>query len=124
MTKAHVAKRKSFPFGHFRRPPTPPTPPPMFLLMASSADCDLQRSKPSLNLPPKLKTRVRAHPRRCPSLPLPVDEDPLATVPAVAVVATVAGLYVVPPLEAQTAPLRCKGRECRYSVKKKGETLK
>merc|ERR1719367_54822 len=85
MTKAHVAKRKSFPFGHFRRPPTPPTPPPMFLLMASSADCD---------------------PRRCPSLPLPVDEDPLATVPAVAVVATVAGLYVVPPLEAQTAPLR------------------
>ena len=34
----------------------------------------------------------------------------MPTEAAVAVVATVAGLYVVPPLELQTAPLRCKGR--------------
>ena len=55
--------------------------------------------------------KIKTHPRRCPSLPLPVEGEPLPTEAAVAVVATVAGLYVVPPLELQTAPLRCKLNE-------------
>ena len=46
-----------------------------------------------------------------------MDGEPLPTEAAVAVVATVAGLYVVPPLELQTAPLRCKRRDGKEMMK-------
>ena len=106
------------PRGEEKVLPLRPLPPPPDADDAAAAahvlvDGEQRRLRPatkaSLNLPPKSEARV-AHPRRWPSLPLPVDEEPLPTVPAVAVVATVAGLYVVPPLDVQTAPLRCKRR--------------